>query len=190
MIAEHYGAALMLEEFENNEFLPKFYSNPERYAFPLELSFLAERFQQLKDLQHGANLFQPLTVCDYYLSKSLIFARTNLNDDEYKLFWKLFNIMFQSIPKPDLLIYLYASVEKLRSNIRKRGREYEQKIEAEYLEKIQSQYLEFLNKYAGQSRVLLINMENGDFVKSTSNFNAILDKIENQLVEGIQTLNF
>jgi deoxyadenosine/deoxycytidine kinase len=190
LIAEKYGASLILEQFEHNEFLPKFYANPDRYAFPLELSFLAERYQQLKEIQSNSNLFQSLTVSDYFLSKSLIFARINLTEEEYKLFWQLFDIMFQSIPKPDLLIYLYSPIEKLQDNIRKRGRVYEQKIDAGYLEKIQSQYLEFLNKNAKQLKVLLINMNDRDFVNNHSDLKTILNTIELQSLDRIQTLYF
>ena len=146
MLSSHYGADLILEQFEDNPFLPKFYEEPERYAFPVELTFLAERYQQIKRRNVGPNLFNQLAIGDYFLSKSLIFAGTNLKEDEYRLFRELFDIMFQSIPKPDLLIYLYAPVEKLQENIKMRGRAYEQDIESAYLEQIQNQYLEFLRK--------------------------------------------
>lgn len=178
MLAEHYGAQLLLEGFENNAFLPRFYENPERYAFSLEMSFLAERYQQLREVLSGTSLFNTLTISDYYLSKSLIFARTNLADDEYRLFWQLFHIMFQSIPKPDLLVYLYTPVEQLRENIRKRGRPYEQGIGADYLAKIQEQYLDFLRKHGDQLRVLLVNMEQGDFVARSEDFQRIVEAIE------------
>ncbi len=188
LIASHFGASLLLEKFEKNEFLPKFYASPKRYAFPLELSFLAERFQQLKGIHNGTDLFQSLTIADYFLSKSLVFARTNLADDEYKLFWQLFHIMFQSIPKPDLLIYLYTPVPRLLENIKKRGRDYEQNIDDLYLERIQRQYIEFLTKNADHLKVLIVNMEHGDFVKNPDHLQCIIDEIGKEYVNGIHHL--
>jgi len=180
-LAAHYGAQLLLEKFEDNTFLPKFYAEPERYAFPLELSFLAERYQQLNQKNTNPNLFSDLVISDYFLSKSLIFARTNLSEEEFRLFWQLFDIMFQSVTKPDLLIYLYAPVDKLIQNIMRRGRLYEQEIQASYLERIQSQYLEFLRKHADQLRVLVIDTSHLDFVANPADFQSILSLIEKRL---------
>jgi deoxyadenosine/deoxycytidine kinase len=185
MLADHYRAELLLEGFEDNAFLPKFYREPERYAFPLELSFLADRFQQLKAQALGPNLFSSVTVSDYFIGKSLIFARTNLGPDEYKLFWQLFEIMFQNLTKPDLLVYLYSPVDKLLSNIRKRGRRYEQNIQREYLESIQQQYLEYLRKHASHMRVVLLDTSNLDFVKNKSDFENILNIIETPVEKGV-----
>ncbi len=180
-LATHYGAELLLEKFEDNTFLPKFYAEPERYAFPLELSFLAERYQQLNQKNTNPNLFSDLVISDYFLSKSLIFARTNLSEEEFRLFWQLFDIMFQSVTKPDLLIYLYAPVDKLIQNIIRRGRPYEQEIQVSYLERIQSQYLEFLRKHADQLRVLVIDTSDLDFVANPADFQSILSLIEKPL---------
>lgn len=185
MLARHYRAKLVLEEFENNEFLPKFYNDSERYAFSLELSFLAERYQQIKKQELGPNLFNELTFADYFLSKSLIFASSNLKEDEYKLFRDVFNIMFLSVPKPDLLVYLYVPVEKLLTNIRKRGRRYEQNISYEYLQRIQDQYLEFFRKYADQLKVLILDVSDLDFVKNEQDFNSIVDIIEKPISKGL-----
>jgi len=180
-LAAHYGAQLLLEKFEDNTFLPKFYAEPDRYAFPLELSFLAERYQQLNQKNTNPNLFSDLVISDYFLSKSLIFARTNLSEEEFRLFWQLFDIMFQSVTKPDLLIYLYAPVDKLIQNIMRRGRPYEQEIQVSYLERIQSQYLEFLRKHADQLRVLVIDTTDLDFVANPADFQSILSLIEKRL---------
>lgn len=185
MLARHYKADLVLEGFEDNAFLPKFYKDPERYAFPVELSFLADRYQQLNQRGIGPNLFSSLTVSDYFISKSLIFARTNLSEDEYRLFWQLFEIMFQSLPKPDLLIYLYSPVEKLMSNIRKRGRRYEQNIQTAYLERIQQQYLDFLRQHSGQLRVVLLDTSSADFVKNPKDFQKILSIVEKNTPKGV-----
>lgn len=185
LLSEHYGADLILEQFEDNAFLPKFYEDPERYAFPVELSFLAERYQQIKRRNIGPNLFNQLAVADYFLSKSLIFAGTNLKDDEFRLFRELFDIMFQAIPKPDLLVYLYAPVERLQENIKMRGRTYEQDIEADYLEQIQNQYLEFLRKHADGMRILILDTSDADFKKSKSDFDSIVSLIEQSRPKGI-----
>ena len=127
-IAEQYNGKLILERFEDNPFLAKFYENQDKYAFPLELSFLAERYQQLKRELANQELFTAFTISDYFLNKSLSFARKTLNDDEYQLFITLFNIMNANLPRPDLLVHLFVSTNRLQSNIRKRGREYEQRI--------------------------------------------------------------
>lgn len=185
MLSHRFGANLLLEGFEDNAFLPKFYREPERYAFPLELSFLAERFQQLNSQSLGPNLFSTRTVSDYFIGKSLIFAKTNLAHDEYKLFSQLFEIMFQTIPKPDVLIYLYAPTDKLLENIRKRGRRYEQDIKVDYLESIQQQYLEFLRKHGDAMRVLLIDTSNLDFVKNPQDFDKILVTLQSATGKGV-----
>jgi deoxyadenosine/deoxycytidine kinase len=185
MLAEHYQADLLLERFEDNPFLPKFYKEPDRYAFPLELSFLADRYHQLSKYVLGPNLFSSLTVSDYFLSKSLIFAKTTLSDDEYRLFCQLFEIMFQSVPKPDLMVYLYTPIEKLRQNIQKRGRNYEKEIKSDYLQRIQSQYLDFLRKHGDQMRILLIDTSDLDFVANSVDFQQIVENIEKPLSEGV-----
>lgn len=185
MLAKHYDAKLVLEQFENNEFLPKFYNDPERYAFTVELSFLAERYQQIKKNELGPNLFNELTIADYFLSKSLVFASSNLKEDEYKLFREVFDIMFHSVPKPDLLVYLYVPVERLLTNIRKRGRRYEQNITYDYLQRIQDQYLEFLRKYADQLKVLILDVSELDFVKNEQDFNSIVEIIEKPISTGL-----
>lgn len=186
MLAKHYEADLLLEQFEDNPFLPKFYKDPDRYAFPLELSFLADRYHQLNKHVTGPNLFSSLTISDYFLSKSLIFAKTTLSEDEFRLFWQLFEIMFQSVPKPDLMVYLYCPLEKLRENIRKRGRHYEQEIESDYLERIQTQYLDFFRKHGHQMRILVVDTSDLDFVAHNEHFLQIVEKIEQLLAEGIQ----
>jgi len=162
-IADHLQARLILEEFAENTFLPKFYENPERYAFPVELSFLSERFSQLKKDLLINDLFSPIVVADYFISKCQIFARNNLQKDEYDLFLKMFEIVDSNIPRPDLLVYLYLPVEQLQRNISQRGRAYEQKIPDQYLENIQRQYLEFIRLHE-DLRVLLIDTSEVDFV--------------------------
>lgn len=186
MIAGEFNGRTILEQFEDNPFLAKFYQNQERYAFPLELSFLAERYQQLRTELPSQELFSDFTISDYFLNKSVIFARKTLNEDEYQLFFKLFNIMNANLPRPDLLVHLYVKTERLQNNIRKRGREYEQKIPNEYLENIQSSYFEYLRQQK-LLKVLLLDINALDFVENHSHFQTILNAINQDYPAGITT---
>ena len=187
LIAEERNAKLILEEFEDNSFLPKFYKDPDRFAFPLELSFLAERYQQLKDSLGAKDLFKNFTIADYFINKSLIFSRKTLQTDEFMLYNTLFEIINQSLIKPDLLVYLYANVGNLQSNIRKRGREYEQEIEDIYLEKIQESYFEFI-KQQTSLRILIIDTNNLDFVNNKEDYRYISDLIFKDYEVGIHRI--
>lgn len=183
-IAEMYNGKLILERFEDNPFLAKFYENQEKYAFPLELSFLAERYQQLKRELANQELFTNFTISDYFLNKSLIFARKTLNDDEYQLFITLFNIMNASLPRPDLLVHLFVSTYRLQTNIKMRGREYEQRIPDEYLEKIQESYLDYL-KQQPHLRILLLDVNALDFVALPADFEKIVDTMNLEYPKGL-----
>ena len=176
LLAKELGAKLVLEEFTENTFLPKFYENPERYAFPVELSFLSERFSQLKRELNTADLFSPNIISDYFISKCQIFAKNNLSKDEYDLFMKMYEIVEATCPKPDLMVYLYLDVEDLHYNIRKRGRSYEQSITDEYLVNIQNQYLEYIRQHEDM-RVLMIYTKGLDFVTNTSHYEMLRDLI-------------
>ncbi|MFZ4520799.1 MAG: deoxynucleoside kinase [Bacteroidales bacterium] len=169
LLAEDCNARLILEQFEENSFLPKFYEDQARYAFPLELSFLADRYQQLKAQFNAADLFKTFTVADYFIFKSLIFASKNLEPLEFGLYSKLFSIVSSVVPKPDMIVYLYLNLENLRKNIEKRGRPYEQNIQFDYLEKIQSGYLEFLRQQS-DLRVLVIDTNGLDFVTNKKDY--------------------
>lgn len=171
-LAEKHGARLVLEEFAENPFLEHFYKHPERYAFPLELSFVAERFSQLKDELSSRNLFQSMVVSDYFISKSFIFARANLGDDEFRLFMKVFSIIEGNLPKPDLLVYLYLPIEQLQANIKKRGRSYEQEIKDDYLLNIEKSYFTFMRQHK-KMRTLIIDTSDIDFVHNASDFSHI-----------------
>jgi len=169
MLAEDCNARLILEQFEENSFLPKFYEDPARYAFPLELSFLADRYQQLKSQFNASDMFKTFTVADYFIFKSLIFASKNLETLEFGLYSKLFSIVSSVVPKPDMIVYLYLNLENLKKNIEKRGRPYEQNIQFEYLEKIQKGYLEFLRQQT-DLRVVVIDTNGLDFVGRRSDY--------------------
>lgn len=175
-IAVEFNARLILEQFEENTFLPKFYENPAKYAFPLELTFLAERYQQLKDKLSTQDMFKTFTVADYFIHKSLIFASRNLSGDEFTLYTRLFNIIEGVLPKPDLLVYLYLDIDNLKRNIQARGRVYEQNIQFEYLEKIQQGYLDFLRQQH-KIRVLIIDTNHLDFVNLQDDYYKLLEVI-------------
>ncbi len=160
-LAQYYNAGLILEQFADNPFLPKFYQDKERYAFPLELSFLAERYNQLKDTLLNPELFRQGVIADYTIIKSQLFAHTNLNDDEYHLFQRVAGIIKTSLPKPDLLIYLQAPVSKLQQRIRQRGRSYEQNIADSYLESISEAYQQYIEE--DDLKTLIIDITTTDF---------------------------
>src|SRR5512133_3754381 len=145
-IAEQFNAHLILEHFADNPFLPKFYSEPEKYSFPLELSFLASRYKQLKDELEPQDLFKSFTIADYYFMKSLVFAASTLTGDEYNLYRQIFYIIYGSLPKPDIYVYLHLNPERLMNNISKRGRSFEKNINIDYLRKIQESYFSFFRQ--------------------------------------------
>ena len=179
-IAQDFNVKLVLEEFEGdkNPFLPKFYKEPEKYSFQLEMTFLALRFQQLKDKLGVLDLFHDFIISDYYVAKSLIFSRNNLQEDEYQLFSRFFNIIFSDMPKPELLVYLYSDVSRLQRNIRKRGRSYEQEISDAYLESIQQGYFDFLHQQQSNMRILLLDTNRLDFVANEKDYQRIIDAID------------
>jgi deoxyguanosine kinase len=179
-IAEDFNAKTVLERFADNPFLPKFYKDQNRYAFPLEMSFLADRYQQLSDDLAQFDLFKDFLVADYHIFKSLIFAKITLAEDEYRLYRNLFDIVYREMPKPDLYIYLYQNSERLLQNIKKRGRSYEQKIPADYLDKINTGYLEYI-KSQTELNVLIIDVSDKDFVKNQEDYLFVLEEIRNKI---------
>ena len=191
-IAHDFNGKLLLEEFEGdkNPFLPKFYKEPEKYSFQLEMTFLALRFQQLKDKLGVLDLFHDFIISDYYVAKSLIFSRNNLQEDEYQLFARFFNIIFSDMPKPELLVYLYSDVDRLQRNIHKRGRSYEQEISDAYLENIQRGYFDFLRQQQGNMRILLLDTNRLDFVANEKDYQRIIDAIDQPYEIGLHRLAF
>ena len=175
-ISHDFNAKLILERFADNPFLPKFYEDAKRYAFTLEMSFLADRYQQISDDLSQLDLFKDFVVSDYDVFKSLIFSKITLQEDEFKLYRKLFYLMYKDLRKPDLYVYLYQNTERLQENIKKRGRDYEQNIENEYLEKINTGYLDFL-KSQPDFNVKIIDISNRDFVDNRADYLWILEEI-------------
>jgi deoxyadenosine/deoxycytidine kinase len=175
-ISVDYNSHLILERFADNPFLPKFYQDPDRFAFPLEMSFLADRYTQLKKELIDPDIFAPFIVTDYYFMKSLIFAGNTLTGDEYKLYSRLFHIMYSSLPKPDLYVYLHQDPDNLLINIWNRSREYESAITAGYLKKIQTGYFDFFRQEPCM-RILMVDIREIDFVNNLEDYHTLLDTI-------------
>ncbi|MEX6687761.1 deoxynucleoside kinase [Danxiaibacter flavus] len=182
LLARKLNARLVLEEFADNPFLPKFYENPKQFAFPLELFFMAERFKQLKEMIHTTDLFKSITVSDYLFTKCLLFARVNLPDDEFRLYQRLFDIIHQQLVFPDILIYLHVPVAGLQRNIRKRNRSYEQNIPDEYLFNIQETYTHYIKQH--NIKTLFVDAANADFLGNDQHVQVILDALEKDYDEG------
>jgi len=187
MLAKDFFGKLILEQFAENPFLPHFYKNPKQYAFPLELFFLAERYQQLNDEAASPDLFNSLVVTDYLFAKSQLFASINLEEEEMKLFKRLSMIMQSSLPDPELLVYLHSPVEKLIENISQRGRSYESGITADYLQRIQDTYFEFFRTQQ-QLCILVIDVSQIDFVNSEKDYERILEAINLQHSQGMKII--
>jgi deoxyadenosine/deoxycytidine kinase len=183
-LSEDFQTKLVLERFADNPFLPLFYEQPVRYAFPLELSFLADRYQQLNDEVASQDLFKQQTVSDYMLSKSLIFANITLKDDENKLYQRLFHIINPHLPKPDLLIFLHKDIDQLMKNIALRGRAYEKNIKEDYLRQLDAGYWEFLKQLKG-TRVVVVDTTQIDFVKKEKDYEALVSLIQSDFEPGI-----
>jgi deoxyadenosine/deoxycytidine kinase len=182
LLSKHFNARLILEEFADNPFLAKFYENPKQYAFPLELFFMAERYKQQKDLLQQKDLFQHVSISDYLFTKCLLFAKVNLPEDEFRLYQRLFEIVHQQMVQPDLLIYLHAPVSKLKENIKKRNRSYEQNIPHDYLFNIQETYTHYIRQH--NMKTLFIDASNADFLGNEKHMKAVIDALEHDYPEG------
>jgi len=182
LLSKHYNARLILEAFADNPFLPKFYENPQQFAFPLELFFMAERYKQLKDLLHTQDLFNSITISDYLFTKCLLFAKVNLPVDEFRLYQNLFDILHHQLVQPDLLIYLHAPVTKLQQNIKKRNRSYEQQIGDDYLFSIQETYTQYIKQH--NVKTLFIDASNADFLGNEKHLQTIIDALEKDYEDG------
>jgi deoxyadenosine/deoxycytidine kinase len=182
LLAKHYNARLIVEEFADNPFLAKFYENPKQYAFPVELFFMAERYKQLKDLIHTKDLFQSLTITDYLFTKCLLFAKVTLPEEEFRLYQKIFEIIHQQLAQPEILIYLHAPVSRLQQNIKRRNRPYEQSIPDEYLFNIQETYLQYIRQH--NMKTLIIDAGNADFLGNPKHFDIILEALKQDYEPG------
>lgn len=184
LLAKHFNAKAVLEEFADNPFLSKFYENPKQYAFPVELFFMAERYKQLKEMLHTKDLFQTVTVSDYLFTKCLLFAKVTLPEEEFRLYQKLFDIIHSQLAFPDILVYLHAPVSKLQLNIKKRNRPYEQNIPDEYLFNVQEAYTSYIKQH--NIKTIFIDASNADFIDNPRHFQVVIDALENDFSEGQQ----
>jgi deoxyguanosine kinase len=182
LLAKHYNARLVLEEFAENPFLAKFYEQPQQYAFPVELFFMAERYKQLKEMVHNKDLFQSVTVSDYLFTKCLLFAKVNLPEEEFRLYQKLFDIIHQQLLFPDIVIYLHAPVQRLQQNIRKRNRSYEQNIPDEYLFHLQETYTSYIKQH--NITTIFIDAANADFIDNPAHLQVVIDALEKDIEQG------
>ena len=182
LLSKHFNARLILEQFADNPFLPKFYENPQQFAFPLELFFMAERYKQLKDLLQTKDLFQNITIADYLFTKCLLFAKVNLPSEEFRLYQKLFDIMNPQVIQPDILIYLHSPVNKLQANIKKRNRSYEQGIANDYLFSLQETYTQYIKQH--NIKTLFVDASNADFLDNELHLKTIIDALDKEYEDG------
>jgi deoxyguanosine kinase len=182
LLSKHFNARLILEEFADNPFLPKFYENPGQYAFPLELFFMAERYKQLKDLLQTKDMFQNITISDYLFTKCLLFAKVNLPDEEFRLYQKLFEIINPQIIQPDIVIYLHTPVKKLQENIKKRNRDYEQSIPNDYLFTLQETYTQYIKQH--NIKTLYVDASNADFLGNEEHMKIIINALDKEYEDG------
>ena len=182
LLSEHYNARLILEQFADNPFLPKFYENQEQYAFPLELFFMAERYKQLKDLLQTKDMFQQVTISDYLFTKCLLFAKVNLPAEEFRLYQKLFDIINPQILQPEILIYLHSPVIKLQENIKKRNRPYEQGIASDYLFSLQETYTQYIKQH--HIKTLFVDTSNADFLSNDVHLKVIINALDKEYEDG------
>jgi deoxyadenosine/deoxycytidine kinase len=182
ILSKHLDARLILEEFADNPFLPKFYQNPEQYAFPLELFFMAERYKQLKELLVTNDLFRKTTISDYLFTKCLLFAKVTLPEEEFRLYQKLFDIINPQIVQPEILIYLHCPVNKLQENIKKRNRSYEQSIPNDYLFNLQETYTQYIKQH--NIKTLFVDASNADFIGNPKHLDTILEALGKEYENG------
>ncbi len=186
-LAEDFNGKMILEQFADNPFLPNFYRNPSQYAFPLELFFLAERYQQLKDVAASKDLFSSYIISDYLFAKSHLFAGINLSPEEFRLFQRLSQIIQAALPEPDLLLYLHSPVSVILDNIAKRGRPYEKDITGAYLERIQKAYFDYF-KTLPHLRIVVLDISNINFVENQADYQRIIEILKSDHPAGVSML--
>lgn len=180
-LATKLNGRLVLEEFEENSFLKGFYQDPQRYAFSAEMSFLADRFHQLSEVQAVQDIFMPAIIADYSPHKSLIFAQNNLNEAEFQLYRQFWEMSLGRLRRPELIVFLQRSLASLKANIALRGRSYEESIQDDYLRGLGEKYYHFL-RGQNRSKILEINSEGYDFLKSEADLNWLIEQIEQKLI--------
>ena len=188
MMNKEYNLSLILEEFDDNPFLPYFYKNPERYAFTVELFFMTERYKQMQRSLVVHDMFHDFILSDYFFMKTLLFARKNLPEDEYRMFQKMYGALSGSFPQPDLLVYFHRNVDILKSNIRKRGRDYEAFITPEYLLKVQDSYFEYFRNVL-TFPVLIIDLDQINFVDYPKHYEHVKSLLRKKYMPGVHRIS-
>jgi deoxyguanosine kinase len=188
MLRDEYNCRLILEEFDDNPFLPLFYKEPDRFAFTVELFFMTERYKQLQRSLVNQDLFREFTVSDYAFIKTLLFARKNLPEDEYRLFQKMFQVLNQTFPKPDILVYFHRNVDILLKNIHGRGRSYELDITAQYLTQIQNSYFEYFRNILSYP-ILIIDLNTVDFKSNAEHYEHVKYLISKDYKPGVHRIS-
>ena len=186
-LSADFNAQIVLERFVNNPFLAKFYADKEHYAFPLEMTFLIDRYQQLKTMLSQRDLFTNLVISDYFIDKCRIFSKNNLQEDEYNLYMNVYSIMASLLPKPDIILYLHNSIDQLLKNIAHRGREYEQNMSPDYLRSIQSAYMSYF-QHLNNIPILIVDTHELDFVKNERDYQYLKSLLENDYHKGVTTI--
>jgi len=186
-LAADRNSRLILEEFSDNPFLPPFYREPERYAFPVELFFMAERHKQLQAELAQTDLFASGVVADYIFVKTLLFARNTLPPEEFRLFSRLFRVMDEGFPSPDLIVFIDRPIEALQANIAKRGRVYEQEMKDDYLASVRSAYFNF---FGSQKEIPVLVLELGelDFSQDEAVYGRMADLLKGPYKTGVTTV--
>ncbi len=187
LLAERASCSLVLEQFTDNPFLPFFYEQPERYAFPVELFFMSERHKQLQEHFAEPDLFRHCTVADYFFVKTLLFAKNNLNEAEFRLFQQLFSVLNAGFPKPDLLLYLHRPVEILLAQIQKRGRTMENAISPDYLTELQNAYFDYF-KSEKNTPVLVLDLQSVNYLTDFAAFDRIVRLLGASYAPGVHYL--
>lgn len=188
MMQKEHNCSLILEEFDDNPFLPMFYENPEKFAFTVELFFMTERHKQMSSILSMRNMFDDFILGDYFFLKTLLFARKNLNEEEYRLFQKIFKVLDGNFPQPDLVVYFHRDVDVLKENIEKRGRPYEQNITKKYLKTVQDSYFEYFRNVLSYP-VLILDLKDINFVTNKKYFDFLQSLLRQKYRPGVHRIS-
>lgn len=187
-LEKDYSCSLVLEEFADNPFLPYFYKDPEKYAFPLELFFMTERYKQMQRDMATPDLFNQFIVSDYFFYKTLLFASINLEAEEFRIFQQLFMTLQKSMPKPDIILYLHRTPEELLAQILQRGRSFEQGIDTKYLQNIQDVYFNYFRQLTGIP-ILILDIGEIDFLHNQMQYEEIVRTLRIKYPKGMHHIS-
>lgn len=188
LLAKEFGGRIILEQFRENPYLEKFYSDKESYALQLEMSFMLDRYQALNKILSEPHIFDHFVVSDYMFARSLLFAKINLKREEHQLLRHLFDVMDKKLPKPELIFYLHLDTANLLDNIKKRGRQYEQVITKPYLNRIERMYFEYFKQMQNQ-KIVIVNVKNTNWAKDVFVFQHLLELFDRDYKEGVNIVD-